>query len=253
MRTLMTAALAAAVLLLPGTSSAFSFGTFAPGERILSVQLAAGNLANPVVSFDGTTNTMLFDASVSTITTNFNIFSIPLGDVTFSSQVKIQTGTELVAQPFLPFFGGQIGAALANGVAADLSILDNGVGGSGLLLDADYDGTLSFQANGPGVAGLPIVGSLDGAFIVSGGDASFTAAFGPGGNFFANLANFFTAGGTAVGGNLCLLIAGGCPGGTTIDSFTVNPNVTITPIPEPGVAALLALGLGLLVLRRSVS
>jgi hypothetical protein len=250
MRTRILAALAAALLLLPGTSLAFSFGSFAPGEKIVSVQLAVGNLANPVVTFDGTTNTMIFDASVSTITTNLNTFSIPLGDVIFTSQIMIQGGTEQVFQPFPPFFGGQLGAEFLNGVAADLSIID--VAGLGLLLEAEYDGTLSFQANVPGMAGLPVVGSLDGAFDVSGGDVDFLAAFGPAGNFFANLANFSVAG-NPVGGNMCLMIAGGCPGGTTIGNFAVNPNVTITPtpIPEPGVAALLVLGLGVLALRRS--
>lgn len=250
MRTKITAALAASLLLIPGTSAAFSFGSFAPGEQIISVQLGAGNLANPVVTFDGTTNTMVFDASVSTITTNLNTFNIPLGDVIFTSQVMIQPGTETVLQPFSPFFGGQLGAALLNGVAADLSIID--VAGVGVLLEAEYDGTLAFQANSPGGFGFPIVGSLNGAFDISGGDVDFLAAFGPGGTFFANLANF-SSGGSPVGGDMCLLIAGGCPGGTTIGDFTVNPNVTITPIPEPGVAALLALGLGLLALRRSAS
>ncbi len=255
MRIKMTAALAAAVLMLPvlpGMASAFSFGSFVPGEQILSVQLAAGNQASPTVSFDGTTNKMIFDAAVSTITTNFNTFSIPLGTVTFSSQVTIQPGTELVLQP-LPayYFGGQLGAALLNSVVADLSILD--MAGSSVLLEGEYDGTLSFQANSPGGSGFPIVGSLDGAFDVTGGDAGFLTAFGPGGNFFANLANFFTAGGSPVGNNLCLLIAGGCPGGTTIGSFTTNPNATITPIPEPGATTLVALGLGLLALRRRLS
>lgn len=256
MRTQINAALAATLLLitgllLPGTASAFSFGVFVPGEKILSVQLASGNLANPVVTFDGTTNTMVFDAAVSTITTNLATYSIPLGDVTFSSQVMIEAGTELVGQPIPMFnFGGVLGAELRNGVAIDLSIIDMGPGGAGVLLEADYDGTLSFQANSPGGFGFPIVGSLAGAFDVTGGDVDFLAAFGPGGTFFANLANFTTGGGTPVGSDICLLIAGGCPGGTTIGDFTVNPVVTITPIPEPGVAALLALGLGGLALRR---
>src|SRR5690606_32497379 len=78
-RTRMITALAAAVVLLPASSWAFSFGSFAPGEKIVSIQLAAGS--SPTVSFDGTTNTMVFDASVSTITTNLGVYSIPLGDV----------------------------------------------------------------------------------------------------------------------------------------------------------------------------
>jgi len=259
MRTQLTAALAAGLslllsVLLPGTASAFSFGVFAPGEKIVSVQLASGNLATPVVTFDGTTDTMVFDAAVSTITTNLNTFSIPLGDVIFTSQVMIEAGTELVGQPIPVFnFGGVLGAELRNGVAIDLSIIDMGPGGAGVLLEADYDGTLSFQANSPGGFGFPIVGSLAGAFDATGGDTDFLAAFGPGGTFFANLGNFTTGGGTPVGNDICLLIAGGCPGGTTIGDFTVNPVVTITPIPEPGATTLVALGLGLLAFRRGLS
>lgn len=242
------AAIAAVALLAPATSWAFSFGTFAPGEKILSVQLAAGDLSTPTVTFDGTTNSMVFDASVSTITTTLGVYNVPLGDVLFSSTVMIVPGTELVLAPIAPFFGGQLSAEFVNGVAADLSIVD--VAGSGLLLQGEYDGSLDFIANSPGGAGFPIVGSLDGAFDVSGGDAAFLAAFGPGGTYFANLAGFLTGGGSPVGINLCLMIAGGCPGGTTIGDFTVNPAATITPIPEPGVAMLTAVGLALLARRR---
>lgn len=242
------AAIAAVVLLAPATSWAFSFGTFAPGEQILSVQLAAGDLNSPTVVFDGTTNTMVFDASVSTVTTTLGVYNIPLGDVVFSSTVTIVPGTESVFPPFPPAFGGQLSAEFANGLAADLSIVD--VAGSGLLLQGEYDGSLALVANSPGGSGFPIVGSLDGAFDVSAGDAAFLAAFGPGGNYFANLAAFMTGGGSPVGSNLCLLIAGGCPVGTTIGDFTVNPAATITPIPEPGVAVLTAAGLALLAGRR---
>lgn len=249
MRTKTIAALTAAALLLPATSWAFSFGTFAPGEQILSVQLAAGDLSNPTIDFDGTTNTMVFDASVSTITTNLGVYNIPLGDVVFSSTVMIVLGSEQVFQPFAPFFGGQVQAQFLNGFTADLSIVD--VAGSGLLLQGDYSVALDFVGNSPGGSGFPIVGSLNGSFDTTGGDASFVAAFGPGGDYIANLASFLTGGGSPVGSNLCLMIAGGCPGGTTIGDFTVNPAATITPIPEPGVAALLAVGLVLLARRRT--
>lgn len=251
MRTRTIAALTAAALLLPATSWGFSFGTFAPGEQILSVQLAAGNLSNPTISFDGTTNTMVFDAAVSTITTNLGIYNIPLGDVLFSSTVMIAAGTEVVIQPFAPFYGGDIAAGFSNGIAADLSIVDVGPGGAGLLLSGDYAGTLDFIANSPGGFGFPIVGSLNGGFSVSGGDTDFVTAFGPGGDYFANLASFLNGGGMPVGSNLCLMIAGGCPAGTTIGSFTVNPAATITPIPEPGVVTLMAMGLALLARRRA--
>lgn len=251
MRTSTIAAITAAALLLPATSGAFSFGTFVPGEQIQSVQLAAGNLSNPTIAFDGTTNTMVFDASVSTITTNLGVYSIPLGDVLFSSTVTIVPGTELVIQPIMFAFGGLLSAGFANGIAADLSIVDVGVGGSGLLLQGDYSGNLDFSADSPSGWGFPITGSLTGGFTVSGGDAAFVTAFGPGGDYFANLASFLDGGGMPVGSNLCLMIAGGCPAGTTIGDFTVNPSATITPIPEPGVVTLMAMGLALLAGRRA--
>jgi hypothetical protein len=245
------AAVAAAALLWPSSSWAFSFGSFAPGEQIQAVQLAAGNLSNPTVTFDGTTDTMVFDATVSTITTNLGTYSIPLGDVLFSSTVTIVPGTELVIQPIMFVYGGLATAGFANGIAADLSIVDVGPGGAGLLLQGDYNGNLGFTADSPNGWGFPITGNLTGGFSVSGGDASFLTAFGPGGNYFANLASFLDGGGMPVGSNLCLMIAGGCPGGTTIGDFTVNPTATITPIPEPGVASLVLLGLVVLGARRA--
>jgi len=250
MRTRTIAAITAAALLLPATSWAFSFGSFAPGEQIQAVQLAAGNLSNPTVTFDGTTNTMVFDAAVSTITTNLGVYSITLGDVLFSSTVTIVPGTELVIQPIQFVYGGLATAGFLNGIAADLSIVDVGPGGAGLLLQGDYSSPLGFTADSPNGWGFPITGNLIGGFAVTGGDASFVTAFGPGGDYFANLASFLDGGGMPVGSNLCLMIAGGCPGGTTIGDFTVNPNATITPIPEPGVVTLTAIGLALLARRR---
>lgn len=244
-------AIAAAALLVPSSAQAFSFGTFAPGERILSVQISG----SPTVSFDSANNKLAINGSISTITTNQNVFGIPLGDVTFSSEVTIVPGTETVSVPLDPIpsvfagLGGQLGAQFTNGVAADLSILDAGPGGAGILLDGEYVGTLAFQAGQPAGFGTPVTGSLDSDFVVSGGDASFTAAFGPGGTFFGNLAALFVNN-NPVSGNFCLLVEGGCPSGTTIASFTASPTITITPIPEPGIAVLLALGLAALTLRR---
>lgn len=143
-RTRSIAAIAAAALLFPASSWAFSFGSFAPGEQILSIQLAAGDQNSPTITFDGTTNTMMFDASVSTVTTNLGVYTVPLGDVVFSSTVTIQPGTESVYQPVAPFFGGQVAAQFSNGMAADLSIVDMGPGGAGLLLQGDYAGILDF-------------------------------------------------------------------------------------------------------------
>lgn len=243
---------AAAALLLPSSAHAFSFGTFAPGERIRSVQISG----SPTVSFDSTNNNKLeITGSISTITTNLHTFSIELGDVTFSSEVTIVPGTENVfapLDPFPPFFpglGGQLGAEFTNGLAADLSILDSGPGGAGILLEGEYVGTLAFQASQPSGFGTPVVSSLNSDFVVSGGDASFRDAFGPGGSFFGNLAAL-SVNGSPVGGNFCLLVENGCPGGTEIASFTASPTITITPIPEPGVAVLLAVGLAVLTLRR---
>lgn len=244
-------AIAAIPLLLPSSGHAFSFGTFAAGERIQSVQISS----SPTVSFDSATNKLEIAGSISTITTNLGVFSIPLGDVTFSSEVTIVPGTETVvpaiAPVFFPPFGlpGQLGAQFTNGLAADLSILDAGPGGAGVLLEGEYLGTLAFQAGQPSGVGTPVTGSLNSDFDVSGGDTSFVEAFGPGGSFFGNLASLLVNG-NPVSGDFCQLVEGGCPGGTTIASFTASPTITITPIPEPGVAALLALGLAALTLRR---
>lgn len=241
-RTRTITALAAAVVLLPASSWAFSFGSFAPGEKIVSIQLAAGDDASPTVTFNGVTNEMVFNAAVSTITTNLGVYDIPLGHVLFSSAVTIIPGTEQLIPPFSPSL---ITAGFANGMAADLSITDVGPGGSGLLLDADYVGALTFTASS-----LPVVGALEGAFSVTGGDAAFLAAFGSSGEYFANLGNFVTSSGPAV--TLCDLIDSGCPSGTTIRSFTANPTATIVPVPEPGVTALLLLAVAAVARRRAI-
>lgn len=249
-----------ALLLSPLPAVAFSFlpGGFAPGEEIQSIQLSAG-AGGPTVTFDRTTNTLTFDASVSTITTNLTTYSIPLGDVLFNSQVMIVSGTETVLPPNPPFFAGQISAQFVNGIVSDLSLTDVGAMGSGLLVSANYVGSLQFVANGPGGAGLPVSGSASGDFAVNGGDGNFIGAFGSQGAYFSNLSNF-TSNGVPVGSDLCALIhaPSGCflgAPGMEIDNFTVNPTATIVPVaaPEPSVGALVlggALALGAASRRR---
>jgi len=232
---------------VPASALAFSFGTFAPGEQILSIQVASGA---PSISFDTGTNTLTFSSPISTITTNLAIYNIPLGDVVFDSQVML-SGENVIA-PIVFAFGGQITATFMNGSASDLTITDV-AGGFATLLAGDYlsPSFLAFLADTPGGYGFPVTGSLDGDFSVDAGmsDAAFAAAFGTAGNYFANLSGFFSDG-VAVGSNMCLLIDPVCANSPTgqLDDFTVNPAATITPVavPEAGAAALLLLGAAVL-------
>jgi hypothetical protein len=141
----------------------------------------------------------------------------------------------------------------------DLSIFDT-VGGL-TLLDADYVGALHFS----GIEQIAAVNSaLAGNLsVLNSGDADFRSAFGPVGRLSANSSSF-QSDGVSVGANLCNLVkndgfGGGtwtttCGGPYGLDDFTVNTNMTITPvtaIPEPGTALLLGLGLaGIAALRR---
>jgi hypothetical protein len=261
MRVLRWAVAAVVVLgLCPATAGAFSFGTFAPGEKILSIQVGSGLPATPSVVYDDTTITLSFSAPVTTITTTLATYNIPLGDVVFDSTVMLSTATILPPITFPPF-GGTIAATFLNGMTADLSITDV-AGGFALLLAADYDAGLKLSISKVGAA--PVSGSLGGSpggdFSLIGGDAAFVAAFGPTGNYFANLSSF-TSDGSAVT-TLCHLIknmTSACPrpGTSTppsgqLDDFTTNPAATISrtaPLPEPGLAWLLA-GAGLAGLAR---
>jgi hypothetical protein len=249
-----------ALALSPAAAGAFSFGTFAPGEQILSIQVGSGAPATPSVVYDDTTITLSFSAPVSTITTTLGTYNIPLGDVWFDSTVMLSSQT--VIPPVLFGTNGVISANFTNGITADLSLTDV-AGGFALLLAADYDAGLNLSITKVGPA--PVSGSLGGspaggAFTVSGGDAAFQAAFGSAGSYFANLASF-TSDGSAVS-TLCHLIknmSSSCPRPSNatpvsgeLDDFTVNPAATITrttPLPEPGLAWLLA-GAGALEIAR---
>jgi hypothetical protein len=254
MKTRRWAVVGALVLALaPAGARAYSFGSFAPSEQILSIQVGSGAPATPSVVYNDTTITLTFSAPVSTITTNFATYNIPLGDVWFDSSVMLSTQT--IFRPVTsPPFPGAIAANFVNGLAADLTIWDVAAGYN-LLLAADYDAGLNLSiASNAGTVSGSLGGNPGGAFTVSGGDAGFVFAFGPAGEYFANLSSF-TSDGTPVA-TLCQLIKGisPCPKtfgsptpGGQLDDFTVNPAATITRttevVPEPGAAGLLVAGL----------
>jgi hypothetical protein len=250
-------ALGAFVLALaPSGARAYSFGSFAPGEQILSIQVGSGAPATPSVVYDDTTLTLTFSAPVSTITTNVTTYNIPLGDVWFDSSVMLSTQTILPPAGFpVTTFNGTIAANFVNGITADLTITDLALGPT-LLLAAEYDAGLDLGITKVGAA--PVSGSLGGSpsggvFTLSGGDSGFVFAFGPAGVYHANLASF-TSDGSAVA-TLCHLIknmTSSCPRSSLaiaasgeLDDFTVNPVATITRttelVPEP--AGLLLAGL----------
>jgi hypothetical protein len=229
--------------LLPTSAAAFSFGTFAPADTIIEIELSAA--VSSGVTFDTgadpddpSDDTLTFESSVSTITmASGAVFSPTLGDVLVSSTVMPIAASE-------QFFPTIIGAEFANGVVADLSITDIGIGGSGLLLEADYLGSVSFTAS-QFFSGFPISGSLSGEFEVTGGDTDFTTAFGPQGDFFSTLAGWLVTSTGSAPSALCQLTNGWLFGScllpqTDFASFTANPTTTIVPIavPEPGTLVL---------------
>lgn len=238
----------AAALAMPLQAGAFSFGTFTSGDKIVSVELSAAGSTGVVFSTGGNPasildDTLTFESSVSTIIMlSGAVFSPILGTVLVSSVVKPVVGTT--------FFSSVIIAAdLVNGLVADFTITDIGIGGSGLLLAADYLAGVTFTAS-QFAPGFPIGGSLSGDFGVVGGNASFTAAFGAQGNFFSTLAGF-KKGGSAPS-SLCALtngfpFAGSCIGPTDFANFTAQPTTTIVPlVPEPSVGLLLLVCGGML-------
>lgn len=235
-----------ALVAAPTTAGAFSFGPFNPGEFIDSLLLVTPGLGTNAVEFTTADNQLEITAYVSEIVTNQRTINITLGDLLWNSQVELVGGTENVTEPFAPFFGGAISAQFFNGLAADITLLDVGPGGAGILFNADYNASL--QLNSSPTFGLPVAAQLSGDFDLrlGEGDADFETRFGTAGNYFANLSSILSDG-VPVGNDMCVMIEGGCDGlaGDTIDNFTVNPGATVerTTVPEPSSGLLLGLAL----------
>jgi hypothetical protein len=236
--------------LAPAGAWAFSFGTFAPGEEILSMELSASQSGPLSVVYDDNTGALRFSAAVSTITTDLAVYNITIGDVLFDSQVTLSSETVIAPGAFT---SGLILANFTNGLVADFTITDL-ADSNNTLLAASYDAGIDLQITTPGGPSFPLAGTLGSDFTVinGAGDAAFELAWGSGGSYAAVLANFLS-GGSPVGTDLCQLIEPACFTGASLDSFEANPTVTLIPLaaPEPGLGLLLLLGLP--ALRRKAS
>jgi hypothetical protein len=227
---------------MPAWATNFSFGSVAATDDITSIQMAADDGAGGnTFKFDTTTNVLTITASVTQI--NFSnrlpITGIPIGDVIFSAQLDQNGAFSYVANI-------QTSGNFSNGILADFTIWDV-AGGAVSVMEGDFIGGLvvTFLAQG-GV----IRGELTGEYQVNGGDADFQSAFGPQGDIEKLITTQFT------GANLCnkiiscTLVTSGAP----IDwrTFQTNATSTLTPLPEPSAALLLALAAApLAALRRS--
>jgi hypothetical protein len=256
-------ALLAALWLPTGASATtFSFGTINPGDVISSLTFAPSTTKT---SFDPITNTMHVEAYLSqinfasrqVITDPLVISGIAANTVLLTSDIML-VGGSLVVTNSAANNPRSLSSSFTNGLV-DLGIFDTVMGLP--LLDTDYVGGLSFSATETGSVSfpLPITGQLSGDLVVLGtSDADFLSAFAPLAELDANFSGFFSDG-ASVTNNLCNLVrAGGgtyasqiCAGVNALDDFETNAVITIVPIPEPGSALLLALGLaGVAALRR---
>lgn len=253
-----------AALWLPTGASAttFSFGTINPGDVIASLSFAQSTTKT---SYDPGTNVLHVEAYLSQI--NFasrQVITDPLVISGITPNVVLLTSDIMLVGGSLSVSNSaannprSLSATFTNGLV-DLGIFDTGMGLP--LLDTDYIGSLGFSAaeTGPLALPLPITGQLSGDLVtLLTSDADFLSAFGPLGELDANFSGFFSDG-ASVTNNLCNLVrAGGgvygsqlCAGVDALDDFETNAVITIVPVPEPGTALLLGLGLaGVAALRR---
>jgi hypothetical protein len=260
-----------ATIALPLTASAtiFSFGTINPTDQIASLNLAPTSLKT---TYDPDTNLLHIDAYLTTISfVGGAVMNIPVDTVLLQSDIWLTSFSVVNSLPNNP---RSFASGFSNGLLMDFSIFDTGFGIA--LIEADYVGSLSITGGETGPIATPLLvqAQLNADLkVLPSGDPDFRAAFGEWGRMSANLSGI-QSDGANVGNNLCNLVRGGptsgspthasqtCPVGfwngspdaeaiQELDDFSINANLTIVPIPEPGSAVLLALGLlGVAALRR---
>ena len=230
---------------------AFSFGTIDASDEIASVVLAPKSGGVPLVSYNGLTGVMSFQADVDQITlVGGTVFDLDPGDVEFSMSTVMLVGGSAV---FFPNpFPTILLADFFNGVTFDLAITDV-AGGSTVMLEGEFqipiEMTVTEQLFGV------VVGALEGDFDVVGGNGDFVSAWDSlDGSFDAQMASFLV-GGVGVLQACSLTSSAGTAGlscfGVAADGFaswTSNPVVTLQPgapaVPEPALSILALVTLG---------
>jgi hypothetical protein len=237
-------------LALPASSQALSF-TLDPADVILSIELAVSPLV--YTSIDGK---LSITGSVTTLNTTVSgAISIPLGNVSYASDVFLAPGS---LQAFLNVAAV---ADFGNVAGVDLVITDV-AGGNVVLVQGDFIAASPLPPHvgifqfGSIASTAFLNGTLEGELNVVGGDSGFVAAL-PGSlaRLHAELAGFTnpsnTPRRTICSGTTAQRIAPSCGTPASFQDFSAQATTTIQMVPEPGSAGLLGIGLlGLLGLRR---